>query len=304
MQSRCTVGGVDVHRLRVLRAVVADGSVAGAAASLGYTPSAISQHLAALQRETGLALVEKAGRGISPTAAGVAVAEAAEPVFARLADLDALVTDLRAGRVGTLSVSYFGSAGAAWIPPVVAAVTREFPRLRLDLRLEELADPDDPPPDVAVVVDDARPVSTGGVRVTRLLTEPYLVVVPEASELAGRTEIELAELADRPWVDNDVARGPCRRALLTACAAAGFTPPFHVETQDYPTAMRVVAEGLGVTVVPRLGLGELPPGVVAVPLVHPTPTRTISLHVREAVAHHPAVVRVVELLTARAAATG
>ena len=297
---------VDVHRLRVLRAVVADGSVQGAAASLGYTPSAISQHLAALQRETGLALVEKAGRGITPTAAGVALADGAEPVFTRLAELDALVGDLRAGRVGTLSVSYFASAGAAWIPPVVATVAREFPRLRLDLRLEELADPEAGPPDVAIVVDGARPLETSGVRVHHLVTEPYLVVVPAGSPLAAADRLDLATLREQVWVDNDVARGPCREAVLGACRAAGFTPVFHVETQDYPTAIRVVAEGLGITVVPRLGLGDLPAGAVAVPLVRPTPTRSVSVRVRDVVADHPAVQRVLALLEerARGATTG
>lgn len=284
----------------MLRAVVADGSVQGAAASLGYTPSAISQHLAALQRETGLALVEKAGRGIVPTAAGFAVAAGSEPVFTRLAELDSLVADLRAGRVGTLSVSYFASAGAAWIPPVVAAVSREFPRLRLDLRLEELADPDAGPPDVAIVVDGARQLEPTGVRARHLVTEPYLAVVPAGSDLAGRSEVDLAELRDRIWVDNDVARGPCREMLLTACRAAGFTPVFHVEAQDYAVAIRVVAEGLGITVVPRLGVGQLPAGAVTVPIVRPTPMRSISVRVRDAVADSPAVVRVLELLSDRA----
>ncbi len=293
--------GMDVHRLRVLRAVVADGSVQGAAASLGYTPSAISQHLGALQRETGLALVEKAGRGITPTTAGIAIAQGSESVFHQLAELDALVADLRCGRVGTLSVSYFASAGAAWIPPVVAAVSREFPRLRLDLRLQELAEPEAPAPDIAVVVDGTHPLTATGVRVRHLVTEPYVVVVPAGSDLAGRAEVGLADLRDHVWVDNDVARGPCREVLLAACRAAGFTPAFHVEAQDYPVAIRIVAEGLGITVVPRLGLGELPPGTVAVPIGHPTPTRSISVRVRDAVADQPAVVRVLDLLTERAA---
>jgi len=91
---------VDVHRLRVLRAVVADGSIQGAAASLGYTPSAISQHLTALQKETGLRLLQRSGRGIEPTVAGRAVAAEAARIFERLADLESLVADLRAGRVG------------------------------------------------------------------------------------------------------------------------------------------------------------------------------------------------------------
>ncbi len=287
---------MDVHRLRVLRAVVADGSIQGAAASLGYTPSAISQHLTALQKETGLRLLQRSGRGIEPTEAGRAVAAEAARIFERLADLESLVADLRAGRVGALSVSYFASAGAVWIPPVVATIAREFPRLRLDLRLIELLGADSGPPDVEIAVDGAESGGIAGYQVHPLLTEPYLAVVPVTSALGRRAQVDLAELRDQAWVDNDVARGPCRQGVLDACSTVGFSPAFHIETQDYPTAIRFVAEGMGITVIPRLGLGTLPDSTVAVPIVNPTPRRSISVRVRDTAANHPAVIRMLELL--------
>jgi len=287
---------VDVHRLRVLRAVVADGSIQGAAASLGYTPSAISQHLTALQKETGLRLLQRSGRGIEPTVAGRAVAAEAARIFERLADLESLVADLRAGRVGALSVSYFASAGAVWIPPVLATIAREFPRLRLDLRLIELLAADSGPPDVEIAVDGAESGVIAGYQVHPLLTEPYLAVIPVTSALARRAQVDLAELRDQAWVDNDVARGPCRQAVLDACSTVGFSPAFHIETQDYPTAIRFVAEGMGITVIPRLGLDALPDSVVAVPIVNPTPRRSISVRVRDTAANHFAVIRMLELL--------
>jgi DNA-binding transcriptional LysR family regulator len=292
---------MEVHRLRVLRAVVADGSIMGAAASLGYSPSAISQHITALQKETGLTLVQRSGRGIEPTGAGRAVAAEAARIFERLADLESLVTDLRGGRVGALSVSYFASAGAVWIPPVVATIAREFPRLRLDLRLVELLGADSAAPDVEIFVEGAESSGLAGYRVRPLLTEPYFAVVPATSRLARRAQVDLVELRDEAWVDNDVARGPCRQAVLEACSMAGFSPAFHVETQDYFTAIRFVAEGMGITVVPRLGLGALPGSTVAVPIVNPTPRRSISVRVRDAAADHPAVVRMLELLDQRVA---
>ncbi len=290
---------MDVHRLRVLRAVVADGSIQGAAASLGYTPSAISQHLTALQKETGLMLLQRSGRGIEPTAAGRAVAAGAARIFERLADLEALVADLRAGRVGALSVSYFASAGAVWIPPVVATIAREFPRLRLDLRLIELLAADSGAPDVEIAVDGAESGGIAGYQVHPLLTEPYLAVVPVTSALGRRAQVDLAELRDQAWVDNDVARGPCRQAVLDACSTVGFSPAFHIETQDYPTAIRFVAEGMGITVIPHLGLGALPDSTVAVPIVNPTPRRSISVRVRDTAANHPAIIRMLELLDER-----
>ena len=289
---------MDVQRLRVLRAVVAAGSINRAATTLGYTPSAVSQHLTALQRETGLTLVQRAGRGIEPTATGRTVADAAAGLFHELAELDALGADLRSGRDGTLSVSYFASAGSAWIPAVVAAITREFPRLRLDLRLIELSGPQTGPPDLEIAVDGTEP-DPPGYRCRTLVTEPYYAVVRADSPLAARDDVDLTRLRDEPWVDNDVSRGPCRQALLDACTTVGFSPTFHVETQDYPTAIRFVAAGVGITVVPRLALMDLPAGVKAVPIVDPTPRRTISVRVLASMADNPAVVRILELLDER-----
>ena len=97
-------------------------------------------------------------------------------------------------------------------------------------------------------------------------------------------------------MDNDFSRGPCRQVVLDACAAAGYTPAFPIETHDYPSAIAFVAAGVGITVLPRLGTAMLPPGVRVVPIVDPVPRRRIMLRARDAVREHPAVVRVVELL--------
>jgi DNA-binding transcriptional LysR family regulator len=291
---------LDVHRLRVFRAIVSAGSVNRAAANLGYTPSAISQHLATLQRETGLRLIERSGRGIEPTTTGRLLADEAGGVLERLAALESVVTGLREGRIGSLSVSYFASAGAAWIPPVVATLTREFPDLRVDLRLLELADERRSAPDVEIFVEGAASSPLHGYDVHHLLEEPYLVVLPETHPLAGRETVPLRELADEPWVDNDFSRGPCRQVVLDACSSVGFSPGFHVETHDYPTAISFVAAGAGITVLPRLGVGALlPPGLVAVPVVDPVPVRRIAVRVREALRGNPAARRVVELLRER-----
>lgn len=286
---------LDIQRLRVFRAVMATGSVSAAAGALGYTPSAVSQHLSALQRETGLALVERRGRGIEPTAAGVALAEGLGPFFDGVARVESMVGDLRAGRTGSLTISYFASAGATWIPPVVATLVREFPQLRLDLRLFELAGDTPVDADLEIFVEGAS-AGAGG-RVTELLHEPYVVVLPTGHPLAERARIPLPELRDEQWVDNDFSRGPCRQVVLDACAAAGFAPAFHIETHDYPTALAFVAAGVGITVLPRLGTAMLPPGVRAIPVVDPVPRRRILVRARDTVRAHPAVTRALALLT-------
>jgi DNA-binding transcriptional LysR family regulator len=281
---------LDTHRLRIFRSVVASGSVQAAAANLGYTPSAVSQHVTALQRETGLVLFERAGRGLRATAAGLLLSEQADGILERLGEAEAVVADLRAGRTGALSLSYFASVGAAWLPRVVRRLTREFPRVRLDLALREWL-PDDPDErsDVQVAVERPDFAAWPGFTAHHLLDDPYVVVLPEDHPLAAREEVELAELTAERWVDNDFARGWCRRNLIEACTAAGFRPPFHVEAHDYPTALAFVAAGIGITVLPELGAINLPAGTRAVPVVQPVPVRSILVVVRDAVAHTPPV---------------
>lgn len=278
----------------MLRAVIAEGSFHGAATALGYTPSAISQQISALQRSTGLTLTERDGRGVVPTAAARQLADGAGRVFEALTRLDLLVADLRAGRVGTLTVGYFASVGSTWIPPVIAMVTREYPRLRLDLRLMERGDTD--LPDVEIYVEDPSSSALSGYRACHLIEDPYHVVVRRDSDLADNDHIPLKRLAEEEWIDNDVAHGPCRQLLLNACAAVGFTPTFRVETQDYSSAIQFVAEGLGITVLPQLGVATLPPSTKAIPVTDPIPVRRIGLRVRGTIADNPAAKRLAELL--------
>jgi DNA-binding transcriptional LysR family regulator len=287
---------LDVHRLRVFRAVVASGSVHAAATNLGYTASAVSQHVTALQRETGLVLMTRNGRGVEPTSAGRALAARIDGVLDRLCGVESFVADLREGRAGSLSVAYFPSIGAAWMPSVVRVLLREFPGIRLDLSLrDDIAGPDERV-DVQIAVAP-RPFPGGqGIRAVHLVDEPYVAVLPRSHPLAGEAVVELAQLAGDRWVDNDFARGPCRQNVVDACRSAGFSPPFHVEAHDYRTAVAFVDAGIGITVLPRIGADPLPPGAVAVPVTNPTPERSIHALVQTSVFGTPPVQRVLDLL--------
>ena len=287
---------LDAHRLRVFRAVVAAGSINGAAATLGYTPSAVSQHVAALQRETGLVLVERNGRGIVSTPAGRLFAEESRHALERLAALESVAADLRAGRIGRLTISYFASAGAAWVPRVAATLSREFPGLRLDLRLIERAADSPFVPDVELFVEGSASTSLDGYDVRPLLNEPYVAVLPAGHALAGKSTVPLGHLRDEAWIDNDVVPGPCRQIVIDACASKGFSPYFQFEAQDYASAIAFVAAAGGLTVVPRVATRSLPGGLAAVPVVDPVPQRRIVLRVRRTVADNDAVRRAAELL--------
>lgn len=291
------IGVIDVHRLRILRSVVATGSLHRAATLLGYSPSALSQHLTALSRETGLTLVERVGRGIQPTDAGRRLAAEAAEVLGAINRVDGIVDDLRAGRSGRLTLRYFASVGATWVPEVTATLLREFPELSLDLRHSELRDSGPTgTPDLDITVAVAHPGPPTGATAVRLLDDPYLLVVERSHRLSGADRVSMAELADEPWVDNDLPSAPCRQIQLAACAAAGYAPRFAVETHDFSTALAFVRHGLGITVLPRLACRDLPDELVAVPLMDPRPARTIQVLIKDSTAGTPPIRRAVDLL--------
>jgi DNA-binding transcriptional LysR family regulator len=284
---------LDVRRMQMLRAVVTSGSITAAATNLGYTPSAVSQQIAALERQAGIALLERVGRGVRPTAAGRLLTEHAGIIGKSLAAAEVELADLREGRTGHLSVRYFATAGLALVPPALATLRREHPGVRVDLRLVE---PDDSLPevergvaDVAIVVLPRAVAPRNGVRFVHLLDDPYRAVLPKGHRLANRRVIDLAELADEPWVGNEWPPGECVKIMLDACAAAGFCPSIVVDSQDYPSAHGFVAAGLGVSLIPQLGLRNRHPGVVVRRVRRPEPVRVVQAAVRGSVADQPAV---------------
>jgi DNA-binding transcriptional LysR family regulator len=294
---------LDLRRLRVLRAVVRSGSVRAAGQSLGYTPSAISQHVSALERETGTVLLERAGRGVRPTDAARLLADVADDVLDRLADAEQALAALRDGRTGRLHLTSFPSAGAALVPPAVAALRRSHPHLDLVLGV---AEPDEALPalragdvDVAVVVV---PFAAGAGPVddlhhVHLLDDPYSVLLPTDHPLAGSVDVDLADLATEAWVDTASAPGHCQAAALDACRAAGFTPSFAVQADEYPSTQGFVAAGLGVALVPALALGLVHERVLVKRVRGVQPVRHVHAAVRRARAAEPVVVAALAALT-------
>ncbi len=293
-------GMLDVHRLAVLRSVVETGSIQAAAAHLGYTPSAISQHIAALQRETGTLLVERHGRGIRPTDAGRLLASHAREIQSQIAGAETALADLRAGKSRRLTVRYFATAGAVLIPPIIAEFSRRFPDVRLELRLGkgftgEKADAE------IVVLDDLGRVPSG-LRAIPLLDDPFLVALPPGHPLAAEGPIELSRLHGETWIDNEWPSSLCRETILNACGAAGFSPNFVMEAHDYATAVAFVATGLGITMLPRLALSAIPvSAAIYRPVIRPAATRSIYVVVDETTEDHPALAGFLDLLRAVAA---
>ncbi len=299
MKQGCmVVAMLDVNRIRVFRAVVASGSVQDAAANLGYTPSAISQNIGTLQRETGLRLFEKSGRGITPTPAGRALAAGSDEVMGSLARLDGVVNDLREGRSGTLGIASFASAGEQWTPPVARVLQQEFPDVQFTIDVNEYTPPGGPAPDIDIRTEEpAQPPSRiAGYTRHELTQEPYVVVLAADHPLAGEDVVPLSALATERWVADNPSDDVCSQIVSSATRAAGFTPRYAARTMNHHTSIALAAAGVGVAVVPRLAVGVLPADAVQRPLTDPTPRRRIVVFVRDNVSANPAVARTLQLL--------
>ena len=296
------VAMLDLRRLQVHAAVVDTGSVTAAAARLGYTPSSVSQQLSALERETGLVLFEKHGRGIRPTEAGLVLAEHAATVQRAVTDAELVLDDLREGRTGRVRVMSFTSAGDSLLPAAVAHLRRHQPGLHVATTIGETEQAytllRDNQLDLAIVLE---PFARGDepdddlVRV-HLLDDPYRAMLPEGHELAGHDTIELTDLAREDWVAAMGGNGFCRDDTVDLCRRAGFSPRFVAHAVEFPAAQAYVAAGIGVGLVPELALGTVHDGVVIRPLRRPTEPRHVWVVARPTSAASPAVRSTIEAL--------
>jgi len=292
---------LDVRRLRTLREVALHGTIRAAAEALSFSPSAVSQQLSALERELGYELLERRGRSVHLTAAGRVLAERAESILAGLADAEAEAR-AAAGEDGPgVRVASFASAAATIVAEAVrgnglrAHIVELDPRLGLArLRAGEV--------DVAILWEyDYVPLRMSGpVELVPLLDDPIHVVLPRSHAAAAAPTVELADLADEPWIDSTEASS-CHPFLTRACVAAGFEPRVAAETNDHRTLHHWVASGVGLAVIPLLSQLDLPASLVARPIRTSPPKRRISAAYRTASAGDPRVRTVVERLEAAAA---
>jgi DNA-binding transcriptional LysR family regulator len=263
---------LDVRRLRVLHAVSAYGSVTAAASALGYSAPAVSQQLAALEREVGLPLTERAGRGITLTPAATLLVAHTDALLTQLDSAEADLAALRDQVAGGVALAAFPSAAATIVASAWAALAGSAPQVQLDL--EEM-EPEESLPavlrgaaDVAVAHEYdlvPRPLDPLFER-RELLTDPVLLAVPDGFAGAGGhpvpagTPVPLASLGDTPFLAPR-ANTSCAEMIQRACARAGFVPRVVARATERDVQLSLVAAGAGVTLVPRLAARSLPPGV-------------------------------------------
>jgi DNA-binding transcriptional LysR family regulator len=297
---------LDVRKLRVLREVQNRGTIAAAADALQYTPSAVSQQLAALQAEAGVTLLERVGRSVQLTDAGRRLVGHADEILSRLEEAEAELASGDAVR-GTVRVSSFQTAGLALLPRAIAALGEGHPDLRVEYTEAE--------------AEESLPLLAGGeqdlviaeeydylprprdprLRREELGRDPILVTLPDSHPLARRGRpVPLEKLATEPWC---TGRNETLFAdmVLRACRGAGFEPNVQHRANDLQILLELVAAGHAVSLMPGLGNPGAVPGVAALPAAGQPLGRTIFTAVRRSSARQPAVEALLSALKAGAA---
>jgi DNA-binding transcriptional LysR family regulator len=303
---------LDLRRLRLLHELHARGTIAAVADALQFTPSAVSQQLAVLEREAGLPLLEPAGRGVRLTDAAIVLVRHADALLERaeLAEADlAAATGRVAGRG---RIASFQSAAFHLAVPAMQALGREAPDLRCEL-IE--AEPEQSLPalalgDVDLVLADewqhqplARPA---GVDREDLWREPVHLVLPENHPAARRHRraVPLAELAGEAWTTGHRDTGWDEITKRTCRELGGFDPDIRHRTNDSVISLAVVAHGQAVTLLPHLVAPHAHPGIAVRALAEGSVHRTIFTATRTADAERPSVQALLEAVGTAAARLG
>lgn len=288
---------LDLHRLRLLRELHARGTIAAVADALRFTPSAVSQQLAVLEREAGLPLLERAGRGVRLTDAALVLVSHADALLERTEVAEADLAAASGKTAGRGRIASFQSVALRLAVPSMQELALTAPDLRCEL-IE--AEPEESLPalvlgDVDLVLADewqhlphARPL---GVEREDLCRDPVYVVLPENHPLARRhpNAVPLAELAGEAWTTGHPATGWEEITKRTCRELGGFDPDIRHRTNDSVTSLALVAGGQAVTLLPRLVGVETHRGVAAREIADGSLHRTIFAATRTADAKRPSV---------------
>ncbi len=283
---------VSLAGLRAIEALATHGSMTAAAGTLGYTPSAVSQQIARLERDVRQVLIERRGRNVTLTDAGRIMAESAGRV---INELEAMSAQLQANSQtvgGELKVAAFATAARGLLPRVVRDLTRAWPDLTVLLlevdshRAVDLVTRGSV--DLAIAHDwQGMPlVLSDGIAARHLGNDVSDVLVPADHRLAGASSVNFADLTTESWLyePGSVAHD----FLLNAYHRTPEPARFRHMVTEYASQIEMVGAGLGLALVPRMGRGPLPDGVRALP-VRAAPIRRVYGVWRAATGPRPAL---------------
>ena len=292
---------IDLEAFTSLAAVDRHGSVVGAADALGYTPSAVSQQIKRLEKQAGVALLERVGRGVMLTGSGRQLVDQGARL---LADLEAIEAGLHLAAetiAGHLRVAAFSTAMRGLVAPAVGQITGRHPDLTIALMERE---PWDTIELVATGQVDLGVVHSWGdvtlpipdhLAEVRVADDVADVLVPAGHRLASRRSVSPKDLIDEGWIATPEGT-ICRQWLQRMYQGTGRMPRIAHQAMEFETHIAMVDAGLGIALIPRLGRGTLPPGVVAKITRDPIPTRRISVVHRRSMTESPSVQAVIAAL--------
>jgi DNA-binding transcriptional LysR family regulator len=284
---------IDLGRLRALHAVATYGSVGSAADALGYTPSAVSQQLAKLERETRTILIEKRGRGIVLTDAALQLAATASQVLQLVENAELTLEEQRGQAIGSLAIAAFPTAARGLLPAVLPRLIDDNPALDVTVietdPVEAVAAVARGEIQVAIVHDwHNTPIAIPDeLSRVKLGSDPADVLVPASHRLAGKEVVRAEDLVGERWICQP-AGSICHEWLVRTMRKAGVQPEVAYSIAEYQTQLAMLAQGIGIGLLPRLGRGTLPDGVIALPL-QPAPSRRLYAVWRTATARRPAI---------------
>ncbi len=285
--------------------------MSAAASTLGFTPSAVSQQIKRLEREIGVALLERVGRGVVLTDAGTRLVVASTPI---LEGLDRLGADLQltGGQehvTGEVRLAAFSTVVRGLMIPTIAGLRERHPGLSLPLRESE------PWETIALVASGQRDLGVvhrwGGVALampeplvaTPLFTDVADVILRRDHPLAGRAVLHPEDLAGEAWVATFEAT-ICRQWLRRLFDGVPGAPRIAHESMEFENHVAFARAGGVVALVPRLGRGELGPDLVAIPTAGPASTRDVLAVHRRTQGDSPALRAVLDELVERTRAFG
>ncbi|SFW87370.1 LysR family transcriptional regulator [Amycolatopsis australiensis] len=255
---------LDAHRLALLAEVAHAGSIAGAAQRLSFTPSAVSQQVAKLERDVGAPVLHRNPRGVTLTPVGEALLSHAETIVGELRTAERTVRALLAEEPAQLTVGTFASAGMTLVPAALAGFRRDHPAVAL--RLLDLEPPDGyglvRSRDLDLLITHRYPGTPlpdpRGLERSLLCSERFRLVLPAGHPLARLRRLTLRALAGEDWISGSPGV-PNRVCLEELAAAAGIRLTVAYETRDYQVILALVEAGLGVAYVPESVLGRAGP---------------------------------------------
>lgn len=283
---------MDPRRLLIFRTVVRNGSIGAGARELGWTQPAVSQHLAALEKEVGTQLLLRSSSGVTPTEAGGRLAAHAEAIAAQLHAAEEELADITALRRGTVKFGTFPSAAAVLLPPMLKRLSETAPEL--DVTFAELEPPDavtalrEGDLDLALVF--RYPCSDigdeGTLEWTPLMEDRVMAVLPHDHPRAQDPDLTLADLAEDPWI---AGCERCRANLISNARKAGFSPTVRHSPDDTIVVQQLILHGGGVALSPESALEAAPPADLVVRALPDLDNRMIGLLNRRGALAIPAV---------------